>query len=139
MDEAEMLCDRIALLNHGRIELSGTVSALRKQFQPKEQYVLNISEFKEVHLDILHSIPEVEDVSIQPSQDGTIEVTLSVQRGSKAIPEIVRHLGTTSVNVWSCSKKELSLEEMFRLAFSKRRSESDSKTDDYGEELRGKV
>lgn len=136
MNEAEMLCDRLALLNHGRIELSGTVGALREQFQPEEQYVLKISEFKEVHLDILRIIPGVEDVSTQPSQDGIIEVTLSVRRGSKAVPEAVRRLGGTSANVWSCSPKELSLEEMFRLAFGKRQSESYSKkNDDNGEEL----
>lgn len=117
MEEAEMLCDRLALLNHGKIELAGEVSSLRKHFQSEEKYILEVSDLGQTQFGDLRNIPGVVGLWVQPVLNGTFRLTLSVQRGSSAVPETIRHLNQVSGRVWSCTKEELSLDEMFQIAF----------------------
>jgi ABC-2 type transport system ATP-binding protein len=119
MEEAEIICDRLALLNRGRIEMMGTVDSLRERFQPDERYTLTVSGIAESALGMLRCIPDVHDLTAQPGEDGKLEVALSARRGSEAVPEVIRRLVDASASVWSCTRNELSLEEMFRIAFGR--------------------
>lgn len=117
MDEAELLCDRLALLNHGRIEMMGTVGTLRDRFQPDDRYVLTVGAVGEVVLQRLLAVPTVHRADVRPLPSGQLELAIAAQRHSPAIPEVLRVLVAASVDVWSCSKQDLTLEEMFRLSF----------------------
>jgi ABC-2 type transport system ATP-binding protein len=117
MDEAELLCDRLALLNHGRIEMMGTVATLRDRFQPDDRFVLTLGAASEAVLQRVRAVPTVHRADVRPLPTGQLELAVSAQRHSPAIPEVLRVLVAASVDVWSCSKQDLTLEEMFRLSF----------------------
>jgi ABC-2 type transport system ATP-binding protein len=120
MEEAEMLCSRLALLNRGRIEMTGTVGSLRERFQPDETYVLSVGGVDADGLPDLRRLPGVDDVSVREEADGLLEITVSVRRGEAVSPEVVRRLVAAGADVWSCARKELSLDEMFRMTFGRR-------------------
>ncbi len=118
MAEAEALCDRIALLNHGRIEMVGDVNSLRRRFQPDETYALRVSDMDEGWLDELRRIPGVHELAMERLDGDALELTVAVRPGCDAIPEVIRRLVEHSARVWSCTRRDLSLDEMFRLTFS---------------------
>jgi ABC-2 type transport system ATP-binding protein len=122
MSEAEELCDRVALLRHGRIESLGGVETLRKTFQPDERYQLTVGDTSSLHILQLQSLPGVRKVQFQPRDDGLFEVTLDVARGSHAVPDAISSLVAASATVWHCSQDKLSLDEMFRMVFAEDRA-----------------
>lgn len=122
MDEAEMLCDRIALINHGRIELLGTLRSLRLQFQPDERYALVVSGLGEARLREISRLPGVREVDLRAVDFDRVELTVCASPGSDVIPDCVDHLVRASGRIWSCARQELSLEELFHMAFNGSRS-----------------
>jgi ABC-2 type transport system ATP-binding protein len=117
MAEAEQLCDRVAFLSRGRIELSGSVDRLQKLLRPDERHVLKVSHVDYHRLRTLHSIPGVISVEpMAPCDAAIIEVSVVVERQSAAIPAVIRQLVDWGGDVWSISAQELSLEEMFAIA-----------------------
>ena len=117
MDEAEALCDRIGLLNHGRIEIVGTVATLRERFESDERYVLSVSGVGEPALHAVAATYGVQEVRVRASEPDRWELEVAVRRQSAAIPAVIRQLVGASAQIWSCTRIELSLDEMFRLAF----------------------
>lgn len=62
MDEAEKLCDRIALLNDGVISELDTPAALRKKFNRNKQYKVQLTDQTEAILDDSeHSLNKIND------------------------------------------------------------------------------
>lgn len=117
MPEAEALCDRVALLNCGRIELAGDIASLRKRFQPDERYVLTISGVGEGVLRDLRAVPGIHELEVSCNGTQKLDVALVVGPETHAIPEAIRRVVAASGCVWACRKQELSLEEMFHLTF----------------------
>lgn len=117
MEEAELLCDRIALLNHGRVELTGSVSAMRNRFQVDDVYVVTVQGAEDRVVSGLRDLPGVHEIVTVPCDAGRLAVKLTVRRGSAAIPDVHRRLVAANVDVWTCTKEELSLDEMFRITF----------------------
>lgn len=69
LSEAEQVCDRVIIINHGHILAQGTPATLRKQIQPGEHiYVLIMGASKDAGRKLLQDILGVEDV--QPQGEG---------------------------------------------------------------------
>lgn len=117
MEEAELLCDRMALLNHGRVEMAGSVSAMRNRFRVDDVYVVTVRGATDEVIGRLRDLPGVHEVVAIPGDAGLLTVKMTVRRDSTAMPEVLRTLVLANVDVWTCTKEELSLDEVFRIAF----------------------
>lgn len=117
MSEAEELCDRVALLRQGHIEMLGGVDILREQFQPNEKYLLRIGATSMAPIQALRTLPGVEDVAYELDPSGLFNVTIEVLRGTRTVPQVIEQLVAASATVWECSPRKLSLDEMFRITF----------------------
>lgn len=120
MEEAEQLCNRLALIDHGRIVMTGGVSELRHRFQPDSVYRLRLSDVHEGVLERMRMIPGVIDLEITPAPDQFVDMQLTVARNAPLIPKVIHSLVQESVKVWWCYEQDLTLDEMFRLAFGAR-------------------
>ena len=116
MDEAEALCDRVALINHGRIRLMGTVGELQRRLLSHDRHRLVVSDVPPGYLSSLNAIPGILSAHTELVGEGRCTVELAVEPQSDAVPRAVRCIVAAGGAVWSCTPRHLSLEDIFRLA-----------------------
>lgn len=119
MAEAEFLCDRIAFINQGQIQMTGEIEYLRRILESEELYELTVGNYSEDLLDIIGRIPGVHAVSAGHLHDDLFRLELSVDSEGVAVPEIIRAIVADGRDVWSCGRRSLTLEEMFRLVMAR--------------------
>ncbi|MEM0311519.1 MAG: ATP-binding cassette domain-containing protein [Ignisphaera sp.] len=107
MDEAEMLCDRIAIIDHGKIIAMGTAEELKSMVGSDVVYI----KLGKPDADICSklSIANVENCKIV--EGGT--VALQVRKATEAIPAILLHLDRLEVKVTEVSYRRPSLNDVF--------------------------
>lgn len=116
MSEAEAMCDRLALLNHGRVQLMGTLSEIHQTLSGYDRHRLSLSHVDHQGLVALQGVPGVLWARGVPQEDGRWSVEIAVGRETDAIPRCIRQLVADGAKVWSCAAEELSLDDIFRLA-----------------------
>lgn len=114
MDEAEFLCDRVALINQGRIHAQGTVEELNYALRPDLHYRLKVTGLIGERLEELLRLEDVRRVSVEPVVDDTLHLDLVVGRESSALPRCIRTIVDAGGDIWECRPVELSLDEVFR-------------------------
>jgi len=85
MDEADKLCDRIAIIDHGRIRAIGTPDELKRMVEGDLVIVRTVDGLtRDVSLE---GIPGLKDYVIEGS-----EIRIRVEEGEKATPAIIERL-----------------------------------------------
>ncbi len=115
MAEAEYLCDRLAFIKDGRLQQTGSVDQLRALLESEEVHELTVSGLSPHALAGLGRTCGVRSIEVAPGPEGRYMARLSVEHGSEAVPLMVRRVVECGGNVWSCTRRELSLDEMFTL------------------------
>ncbi|MBX3000853.1 MAG: ABC transporter ATP-binding protein [Caldilineaceae bacterium] len=108
LDEAQRLCDRVAVLEHGRLVAIGTPAELGRQLGSAVQLDLEVSP---IHMAVALSIlKEFPNLVATPDQEGEIEVS-GAQR--EQIPALVAALAKASVPIYRVALQEPSLEDVY--------------------------
>jgi ABC-2 type transport system ATP-binding protein len=118
LSEAEQLCDRLAIINHGRIIAMGTVKELRSLFQTHEECHLQLNNFSEALLPPLQNIEGVLDCRLK-NINGDSELEIKMTNRSLALPRLLQILINNGVEVTNCQLKDLPLEEIFTYALNR--------------------
>lgn len=116
MHEAEELCDRIAIINKGRVKYCGLLEEAKGTMNNKDRYVIRLQgTFDYLHKKLSSLNFNGKIVSLSPeslSKDGSI-CMLKVDSGKENITEIVERLITSGIKMESCYPEESSLNEIF--------------------------
>ncbi len=107
MDEADELCDRIAIIDHGRIVAMDTPERLKASLGG-DVVLLRMPECTEGCLDALRLVPGVS--SVQPQDRGLI---LGVEEGASTIPRLLEVARSMDLEVESVMLKVPTLEDVF--------------------------
>ncbi len=110
LEEADVLCDRLVIVDHGRIVIEGTPRDL-KQRVAGDSIVITLKDEPEATgrgVDLLGSEPYVREISVSGDQ-----LRLYVEDGSTALPRLLRILDTGRVGVRSMSLSEPTLDDVF--------------------------
>ena len=110
LEEADALCDRLVIMDHGDIVVGGTPRELKRQVAG-ESVVLSLREHDGVAKRasmLLAAQPFVREVSAEDSQ-----VRLYVEDGGAALPQILRLLDAEQIGVRSMSLSEATLDDVF--------------------------
>ncbi len=107
LEEADALCDRLAIIDHGRIVAEGTPDQLKRQIAG-DIVTLGISGDPQVALDLLGGQPFVRETG---SEDGALR--LYVDRGETAMPAILRLLDGAGLELRTISLTRPSLDDVF--------------------------
>jgi ABC-2 type transport system ATP-binding protein len=102
LHEIEQICDRIAILNHGRVLVQGRVEALLKGGNQIEVRLVNMAEATRV----LRSIPWIENIM---TEDGTLVVTAPHERSA----EVNEALAGAGLYASEIRLREKTLEQYF--------------------------
>ena len=120
MEEAEYLCDRVAVIDHGKILALDTVEKLRAKFGSASLIELTLAEETKGISDLVRPIQGVRGV-YGPEEDGAFRV--SVEDPSVALPRLLDALLQKGLHVTNVNVKESSLEEAFLRLTSRKKEE----------------
>jgi ABC-2 type transport system ATP-binding protein len=113
MAEAEFLCDRLAFLNHGRVEMTGSIDEMRNLLESEDIYEIVVSGFPGMCIDDLRRLHGVASAMIMDAEGDRQMIRITVRRGVPMVPDAIRIIVQTGADVWSCGRRELSVDEMF--------------------------
>jgi ABC-2 type transport system ATP-binding protein len=108
--EAQRLCDRVAILEHGRLVALGTPTELTRQYVRRLDVEIEVVEEQtETALQVLRNMPEL--VLGEPAQpNGALVVTVN-QRES--IPEVMAAMVQNHIRVYRIAPQEANLEQVY--------------------------
>lgn len=108
--EAQKLCDRVAVMEHGHLVALGTPSDLTRQYVKRLDVDLEVDSAQmELVLPILHGLPQLVIGSPKRERD-ILTLTLS---GREAIPELLNILVQKGLQVYRLAPQEANLEEVY--------------------------
>jgi ABC-2 type transport system ATP-binding protein len=106
LDEADTLCDRLAIIDHGRIVAEGTPAELKQQVA-SDVVTVAVAE-REAAMEVLCPQPFVREAT---AEDGVLR--LYVDRGESAMPAILRLLDGAGLELREMSFARPSLDDVF--------------------------
>ena len=108
--EAQKLCDRVAVLEHGQLVALGTPAELTRQYARRLDVEIEVSEDQvPATLNVLRSLPEL--VVGDPSKpNGALMVAIN-QRES--IPDVLNCLVQNHIRVYRMAPQEVNLEQVY--------------------------
>ena len=106
MDEADVLCDRLAIIDHGRLVAEGTADELKRQVAG-DVVTVGVSEPQRA-LELLAGQPFVREGG---SEDG--QLRLYVERGEAAMPAILRLLDDAGLELSTIALARPTLDDVF--------------------------
>jgi ABC-2 type transport system ATP-binding protein len=107
LEEADALCDRLAIIDHGRIVAEGTPEQLKRQIAG-DVVTLGVAGDPLAALALLREQPFVREAG---AEDGMVR--LYVERGETAMPAILRLLDGAGVDLQSITLTRPSLDDVF--------------------------
>ncbi len=116
MQEAEELCNRIAIINKGRVKYCGLLEEVKRIMNDKDRYVLRLQgTFNYLHkkLNSLNFNGIIVSLSPESSSNNGSLCRLKVNSGKENITEIVERLIMSGIKMESCYPEESSLNEIF--------------------------
>ncbi|HEY6425733.1 MAG TPA: hypothetical protein VIX84_00730, partial [Acidimicrobiales bacterium] len=114
MTEAEVLCDRLLLIDRGRPVFGGTVDEFRAAIRKEIVYRFLIEGQIERALELLPAAPGVHEAKCESVRAGVAEVVVTFDSKSNALPSVIRLLVDANVEIISCGKEDVSLDQVFR-------------------------
>jgi len=107
LDEADALCDRVLVIDHGQIVAEGTPEALKRRISG-DVITLSVSGDLDIAKGLLACQPGVRDISL----DGRA-LRLAVERGEEALPGLLRALDGAGIAMESIQLARPSLDDVF--------------------------
>lgn len=107
LDEADALCDRIAIIDYGKIVAEGTPEELKRAIAG-DVVTLNVTGDQQRALDLLKDQPFVREAKLDEGS-----VLLYVDRGEVAMPAILRLLDGAGVTLVTVGLHRPSLDDVF--------------------------
>jgi ABC-2 type transport system ATP-binding protein len=108
--EAQRLCDRVAVLEHGRLVALGTPAELTRQYVRRLDVEIEVSEEQvPTTLGVLQSLPDL--VLGEPAQsNGALVFTINRH---ESIPDVLSYLVQNHVRVYRMAPREANLEQVY--------------------------
>jgi ABC-2 type transport system ATP-binding protein len=108
MEEAQDLCDQLAIIDHGKIVATGTLAELRGMMGERDLLRLSGS-FDPVSTEAaIAKLPGLELVSIDADS-----LMLAAEEGSKCLPELFACLSSVGADVRETTLSQPNLENLF--------------------------
>ncbi|MDQ2831084.1 MAG: ATP-binding cassette domain-containing protein [Chloroflexota bacterium] len=107
LEEADALCDRLAIIDQGRIVVEGTPEQLKRQIAG-DVVTLGVIGDQQAALDLLQDLPFVREAE----RDDDV-IRLYVERGETAMPAILRHLDGAGLELQTITLTRPSLDDVF--------------------------
>lgn len=118
LSEVEISCDRIMILNQGRLVAQGTADQLRREFLPGARFSLEASGERQLIMDALQRLGGAWQVKVdeRPSEDFHRFILLNPNNGQDGETILRQLVQTENLRIRSFQSMEPSLEDIFLTA-----------------------
>ena len=115
MEEADMLSDRVAIIDHGRIVTLGSPSELKQKVKSSDIIEIEARNLVEQTANALQSYSEVSKVAMitSPHPGETEVLRVHVEKGKEVLPRILEFLVRKQVTITKVTFIEPTLEDVF--------------------------
>ena len=113
MAEADELCDRIAIIDHGKVLACDTPTNLKRTLQRQPVFEIAASGVTEQTIEALRATPGVVRVSAEPDESGTSHKLRFILQEDSAIGPVVSALSLHNASIINLQKNEPTLEDVF--------------------------
>ena len=127
MEEVEFLCDRVGIIDHGKVIALGAIDELRRLVGDENVISVHLSELSAGVLDALRALPEVDSVTAtapadaeehdedgaKPEADESVMVQVLSKDSGTVIADVVSVLGRAGAKILSVDVREPNLESVF--------------------------
>ena len=111
MVEAEELCDRVAIINQGKVLACDSPKALKAALNAEAVYEIAVSALDEQDLERLRLIPGIRRASLRPLEEGA-ELQL-IFEDDGVLTRLIQFLAERGSLIQSLHKREATLEDVF--------------------------
>ncbi len=119
MDEAQQVCDRVAIMNRGRVIAIGSIAQLREVFQRQDKCQLQVRNLTEELVDRLRLISGVAQCGQLQRNNGVASLELILSDSRLALPVMLKSIMESGGEVCHCNVTKAPLEEIIAVALSK--------------------
>src|SRR3954467_8465973 len=113
MAEADELCDRIAIIDHGKVLACDTPANLKRILQQQPVFEIGASGIDDRGIEAMGRVPGVVRVSGEPDESGTVYNLKFILEGESAIGAVISTLAEQNGSIVSLQKNEPTLEDVF--------------------------
>jgi ABC-2 type transport system ATP-binding protein len=111
MVEADELCDRVAIINQGRVLACDTPANLKHKLQKEAIFRLEVSPLNGLEIEAFQSLPGVNQVTHSP-QDGSALLQFILAE-EQVLAAVVSTLAAKDIRILNLQKSEPTLEDVF--------------------------
>ncbi len=113
LDEAESMCERIAVMKDGQILDCGPIAQIKQHVAARQRYLLRVQTLRPPTVDGLKQLDGVVQCEAAPLDEQTTQLDLSLAEENTVLPRVLAYLVTQGVQVQHCQPQSVSLEEAF--------------------------
>jgi ABC-2 type transport system ATP-binding protein len=115
MEEADLLSDRVAIIDHGKIEALASPSELKQKVKSSDIIEIEARNVDERTVGALQSLSAISKVAItSSSHPGETELLrVHVEKGKEVLPQILEYLVRKRVTITKVTFIEPTLEDVF--------------------------
>ncbi len=112
LDEAEDLCDSLAILEQGRVQFCGTVGKLKELLKLPVTYSMQVTNFNSLSI---ASLKQLVNISLNGSKAPADEICLEFEstRQGEELSIVSQHIVQSGGTILACDKQDSTLEKMF--------------------------
>ncbi|MHA1239029.1 MAG: ATP-binding protein DrrA1-3 family domain-containing protein, partial [Candidatus Odinarchaeia archaeon] len=108
LSEAEAVCSRIAIINHGRIIAVGETEVLRREVWKKSVFEMKLANVSSQIIKVIEGVSGVHDVKVEGDS-----VFIHVEDPERVNPEIVKRVVDAGGKIVSFQESRRSLEDLY--------------------------
>ena len=113
MEEADQLCDRIAIVDHGRIVALDTPEGLKRGLTATEVVRLELAAPESCDDSLVRRLAAGGSIAQRERQNGTLHLTVHCQSARELVPLVIDAAGAESATVHNIQVQPVSLEDVF--------------------------
>jgi ABC-2 type transport system ATP-binding protein len=115
LEEAEELCDRVAIMSHGQIIACGPVAEIKRRIATRRRYSLRARNLPTHVLDGLKTLSGVVELDWAASDHHHLDLDMNLVLADEdeTLPLVIRFIVSNGGDVQHCHSEELSLEDAF--------------------------
>jgi len=114
LQEAEEMCDRIAIIHKGEVKIAGEVGEVKRGFNSDKRYVIRLKAPENGLLKRIRNMPFIKEVMPIPNVSLTKGTELEIQtKEGGAVSQVIKEIVNMNGEIYSLYEKEISLGELF--------------------------